>query len=492
MRSAWTVQTRLLVATSAFLALMAVFSAGGYWAIRSLGSAVEKAAGVSAQKLALAEEMAAEFQQMRVESRGSQISVVIQHYKSGGSGGSCAACHTAATIAKHRGDFGRLAGKVNARLERLATLPLHPREQKAVADIRAAVPLWSSQLDEYLHLASSDAFWKGHKLATDTIAPTVEVASNAALALVAEQKKEMETNAAEAASLVTLSRNLLIGLIVLSGLVAAAALRSTRRMSQHLKGSVIQMEQGVEAIGAASHQLRDSSQSLAEGTARQADAVQQVNAGADTAATLTKENQQRIHEARSLAGQMGGRVQMLESVLEGTLSSMSEISKSAESIARIIETIDEIAFQTNILALNAAVEAARAGEAGQGFAVVAGEVRNLSQRSAQAAHETTALVSASMERSRQGREKMDQLAGEVRNISAVIRQLTLLIGQLSSSGDAQAEAVRRILQSVQEIGQRIQTTAVFAQREATTAEELDAHTNSLAAATSGLRDLVGQ
>lgn len=103
MRSAWTVQTRSLVATVAFLALMAVFSAGGYWAIRNLGSAVEKAAGVSAQKLALAEEMAAEFQQMRVESRGSQISVVIQHYKAEGSGGSCAACHTAATIARISG-----------------------------------------------------------------------------------------------------------------------------------------------------------------------------------------------------------------------------------------------------------------------------------------------------------------------------------------------------------------------------------------------------
>lgn len=452
---------------------------------------MEQAVGVSAQKLALAEEMAAEFQQMRVESRGAQISVVIQHQKAEGGGGGCAGCHSPRTIRKHREDFGKLSAEVTGRLDRMAAMPVNAEEEKAIREIRGALGRWSTQFDDYLRLTGGEEFWKGHKLATDSIAPTVKQASASALGLVAMQKQAMEEKAAEASGLVTLSRNVSLGLIGLAAVVALFALQCIRTINRHLRSSVHQMEDGVGALGEVSHQLKESSQSLAEGTARQAEAVAHVNASADATAKLTKENQQRLHEARGVAGQLGGRVQELEGALEGTLGSMGQIGKSAESIGRIIQTIDEIAFQTNILALNAAVEAARAGEAGQGFAVVASEVRSLSQRSAQAAHETTDLVTASVETTRLGRQKLDQLATEVRAISEEILQLESLIGQLSVSGDAQAEAVGRILHSVQEIGQRIQTTAVSAQKEAETAEELESQSGSLAEATDGLRELVG-
>jgi methyl-accepting chemotaxis protein len=481
----------LLVAAAAFLVLIAGFSAGGYWAIQSLGTAVEQAVGVSAQKLALAEEMAAEFQQMRVESRGAQISVVIQHQKAEGGGGSCAGCHSPRTIRKHREEFGKLSAEVNGRLDRLAALPVNAQEVTAIAGIRGAVARWGLQFDDYLRMTGGEEFWKGHKLATDSIAPTVEQASASALGLVEMQKQAIAVSAAEASGLVTLSRNVTLGLIGLAVVVTLFALQCIRTINRHLRSSVNKMEDGVGALGELSRQLKESSQSLADGTARQAEAVEHVNASADTTAKLTKENQQRLHDAGGVAAQLGKRVRVLEGALEGTLGSMGQIGKSAESIGRIIQTIDEIAFQTNILALNAAVEAARAGEAGQGFAVVASEVRSLSQRSAQAAHETTDLVTASVETTRLGRERLDQLAREVRAISEGILQLGTLIGQLGVSGDAQAEAVGRILDSVQEIGQRLQMTAVSAQKEAETAEELESQSGSLTDATDGLRELVG-
>jgi methyl-accepting chemotaxis protein len=380
-----------------------------------------------------------------------------------------------------------LSAEVNGRLDRLAALPVNAEEGKAIAEIRAAVARWGVQFHDYLRMTAGEEFWKGHKLATDSIAPTVEQASASALGLVAMQKQAMAAKAAEASGLVALSRNVTLGLIG----VALFALQCIRTINRHLRSSVNKMQDGVGALGEVSRQLKESSQSLADGTARQAEAVEHVNASADTTAKLTNENRQRLHEARGVAGQLGGRVQALEGALEGTLGSMGEIGKSAESIGRIIRTIDEIAFQTNILALNAAVEAARAGEAGQGFAVVASEVRRLSQRSAEAAHETTDLVTASVATTRLGRERLDQLASEVRAISEEIVRLGELIGQLSVSGDAQAEAVERILDSVQEIGQRIQTTAISAQKEAETAEELESQSGSLTDATEGLRNLVG-
>src|SRR6202043_255065 len=140
------------------------------------------------------------------------------------------------------------------------------------------------------------------------------------------------------------------------------------------------------------------------------------------------------------------------------LSSMTDITASSNKISKIIKVIDEIAFQTNILALNAAVEAARAGEAAAGFAVVADEVRNLAQRSAQAARDTAALIEESIETSREGNTRLDQMAGAVVAMTGNSTRVKSLVDEVNSGNQEQARGMDQIARAILEMERVTQTT----------------------------------
>ena len=150
-------------------------------------------------------------------------------------------------------------------------------------------------------------------------------------------------------------------------------------------------------VTVSSSQVASASQALAQGSTEQASAIEEITASIDEIAEKTKQNAEQANEASSLVGVAIGDVKEGNEQMKHMMAAMQDINKSSESISKIIKTIDDIAFQTNILALNAAVEAARAGEAGKGFAVVAEEVRSLAAKSAAAAAETAELIEASIE-----------------------------------------------------------------------------------------------
>jgi len=170
---------------------------------------------------------------------------------------------------------------------------------------------------------------------------------------------------------------------------------------------------------------------------------------------------------------------------------MGEIRTATQSVSRIIKTIDEVAFQTNILALNAAVEAARAGQAGSGFAVVADEVRSLAQRSAEAAKETTTLVGNALERTTRGAAICSEVVSRLKEIEDRGKPLNHAVGAIASAAGEQRSNIERVTSSVAELNQATQGVASNAEQSAAAATELNAQSESLMDAIQALSLLVG-
>ena len=204
---------------------------------------------------------------------------------------------------------------------------------------------------------------------------------------------------------------------------------------------------------------------------------------------------QRNTENSSLAANLVARSQSkfgeANRSLDGMVTAMGEIGSSSDKISKIIKVIDEIAFQTNILALNAAVEAARAGEAGMGFAVVADEVRNLAQRCAQAAKDTALLIDESIAKSKDGKHKVDGVAGAIHSITRESGKIRELVEQVNQGSQEQARGISRVGQAIGQISQVTQSTAAAAEQGAAAAQELTAQSETLIGIVERLTTLTG-
>src|SRR6185503_3188034 len=197
------------------------------------------------------------------------------------------------------------------------------------------------------------------------------------------------------------------------------------------------------------------------------------------------------HEAAGLMSQVDQRVTESNHALSAMVTSMASIQDSSAKVAKIIKTIDEIAFQTNILALNAAVEAARAGEAGMGFAVVADEVRNLAQRSAQAAKDTAALIEESIVRSREGSDRVELVATSIGAITGSVTRVKGIVEEVREASRQQTQGIDQVAQAIAQMEKVTQTTAATAEESAAASEELNAQAESSIAVVRDIQALVG-
>ena len=245
-------------------------------------------------------------------------------------------------------------------------------------------------------------------------------------------------------------------------------------------------------MASTSEQVAGSAQSLSQGASEQAASLEETSASMEEMASMTRRNAENTAQAVSLVADVHGRVHESKAALGDMVSSMSAIEESSQKVSKIIKTIDEIAFQTNILALNAAVEAARAGEAGMGFAVVADEVRSLAQRSAQAAKDTAGLIEESIARSQNGTVKVGQVASAVAAITDAVNRVKGLVEEVSEASRQQTQGLDQVAQALSQMEKVTQGTAATAEESAAASEELNAQTAVTMQTIAELNALVGQ
>jgi methyl-accepting chemotaxis protein/methyl-accepting chemotaxis protein-1 (serine sensor receptor) len=274
-----------------------------------------------------------------------------------------------------------------------------------------------------------------------------------------------------------------ISLTVLLLAAGVFAIIGVRGINRTLRKSIMDLSEGGEQVAAASGQIAATSQSLSQGASEQAASLEEVSASMEEITAMAKRNSENSTEATGMMGETASQVERSNGALHEMVASMSAIKSSSEKVAKIIKTIDEIAFQTNILALNAAVEAARAGEAGMGFAVVADEVRNLAQRSAVAAKDTASLIEEAIANSNLGAEKLEHVAVSIRAITESATKVRNLVDEVSESSKQQTLGINQTATAVTQVSQVTQTAAASAEESAAAAEELSAQAQNI-------RDLV--
>jgi methyl-accepting chemotaxis protein len=266
----------------------------------------------------------------------------------------------------------------------------------------------------------------------------------------------------------------IVGIIALIclGLVIAVAILITRSIARPINRVIEGLSRGSNEVTAASGQVAGTSQELAEGASEQAASLEEVSASMEQMSAMTTRNAENSHEANQLMQTARDIVGQGQAATRRMTDAIGKISKSADETARIMKTIDEIAFQTNLLALNAAVEAARAGEAGKGFAVVAEEVRNLAQRSAEAARSTSDLIEDSRKNAANGVSVSSEVAQILDRIVESATKVAQLVDEISSAAREQANGISQITISVSEMDKVVQGNAAAAEESSSASEQL--------------------
>jgi methyl-accepting chemotaxis protein len=277
-------------------------------------------------------------------------------------------------------------------------------------------------------------------------------------------------------------------LVLFGGGVAFAMMRY---MNKTLAAAANELEQTIGQVSVASRQVSASSQSLSQGATTQAASLEETSASMEEMASMTRQNAENTQQAATLMSETERLVHSANASLGEMVTSMSAIKDSSDKVSKIIKTIDEIAFQTNILALNAAVEAARAGEAGMGFAVVADEVRALAQRSAQAAKDTASLIEESIARSAEGQHKVVQVSGSIESITTSAVKVKGLIDQVTEASRQQTQGIDQVTQAIAQMEKVTQSTAATAEESAAASEELSAQAETSMQVVARLSSLVG-
>ncbi len=272
-----------------------------------------------------------------------------------------------------------------------------------------------------------------------------------------------------------------MGIIGIVGTAAIIflALTIARSISGPINRIIAGLRDGAEQVSEAAGQVSSSSQSLAQGNSEQAAAIEETSSSLEEMTSMTQGSATSANEAKELAGQTRQQANQGSASMQRMSKAIDDIKKSSDETAKIIKTIDEIAFQTNLLALNAAVEAARAGDAGKGFAVVAEEVRNLAQRSAEAARDTAELIEGSVTNATNGVEINQEVGQALQSITELATQVDDLVAQIAGASSEQAQGIQQINQAVTQMDEVTQQNAANAEESASASEELSSQAEQL-------------
>ena len=260
---------------------------------------------------------------------------------------------------------------------------------------------------------------------------------------------------------------------------------SFRAIAEKLNHTILQISESSAQVASGSDQVSSGAQALSQGATEQASSVEELAATINEISEKVKQNAENARQANHMAGVVGSEMQTSNQKMQEMMQAMNNISNCSDEIGKIIKTIEDIAFQTNILALNAAVEAARAGTAGKGFAVVADEVRNLAGKSAEASKNTSVLIENSLRAVENGTLIADETAQSLLQTVKGVEEVANIISQISEASNNQAEAISQITMGIDQISSVVQTNSATAQESAAASEELSSQSQLM-------KDLVGR
>ncbi|MDU4860384.1 MAG: methyl-accepting chemotaxis protein [Terrisporobacter othiniensis] len=248
--------------------------------------------------------------------------------------------------------------------------------------------------------------------------------------------------------------------------------KSLEHITNELSDTMSQINVASDQVQSASDQVASGAQMLSQGTTEQAGSIEELSATIAEISNQVKETAKNAQEANVLYTDAGREVKDGHEKMKNMIVAMDEISSTSNEIGRIIKTIDDIAFQTNILALNAAVEAARAGEAGKGFAVVADEVRNLAEKSAEAAKNTSTLIENSINAVENGTSIVDNTSQSLQRILDKTNKVVSLLDRIAKGSEEESDAINQVTLGLEQISAVVQTNSATSEESAAASEEL--------------------
>jgi methyl-accepting chemotaxis protein len=463
------VSTKLYAAVGGLALTGMLVAASGFWYLRSLGEELTLVADKTAVKIDLVNATRARVWEMIAAVRGTFVFGSLRN---------------PASLEASARQLEEAHKRIVDQIGQIQPLVVADESRRDLEQLEAGLADFEKVSAEEISLCRQGKFDRIADLMPKAQAFT-QVAEASLEQLKNRQRQFLKDSQARAESLK--SQSLLVSITMSCVLLAIClvAIFVVRGINRTLVRAVTELSEGAEQVASAASQVSASSQSLAQGSSEQAASLEETSASSEEINSMARKNTENSRSAAELV--TGSQQKFVETnrSLEQTVEAMGEINAQSGKISKIIKTIDEIAFQTNILALNAAVEAARAGEAGMGFAVVADEVRNLAQRCAQAAKDTSALIEESITKSNDGKVKVDQVAAAIKGITEDAGQIRTLVDEVNLGSQEQARGIEQIGKAISQMEEVTQKTAASAEESASAAEELNAQSETL-------KDIVGR
>jgi methyl-accepting chemotaxis protein len=462
MRKNLTLGRKLGVGFTVMTAVTAALAVVSLAAIRAVGREFEAATMFDARQLDVAHSMAVSAAEMLSEERGILVRAYARDWQ--------------AAAQRHSGAREQSA-KVAAALTQLGMLISGGQSQVDLDSIQNVLAVWDPAAEEIYSLARVNPQAAEKKF--EGSLPLIQDMQDLVEDLCRIQRTRLDARVESARTRIAEMTWMTGAFAFVFALVGGVVLWVVRSSARDLKEIASEIGDSTAHVSLAASQMSASSQMLAQGASEQAASLEQTSASTEEITSMTGRNAENSRTAATVMTDVDRHVKNGNRTLEQMLVSMNEITASSDKISKIIKVIDEIAFQTNILALNAAVEAARAGEAGMGFAVVSDEVRNLAQRSAQAAKDTASLIEESIAKSNEGGLRLKQVAEVMTAITASASQVKTLVDEVNLGSEEQARGIQEISKAVQLMSQVTQNTAASAEQSAAAGKDLSVQAESM-------------